>query len=81
MDKNGRLDAPSLLLDGEYAAAALALRTLNIIHTANDRARFAHQSHLDYLTIERVLRRALARIIHEGENAKALGAYESAYQS
>jgi len=64
MDKNGRLDAPSLLLDGEYAAAALALRTLNIIHTANDRARFAHQSHLDYLTIERVLRRAL-----EGETA------------
>jgi hypothetical protein len=59
MDRNGRLDAPSVILDGQDSRAAEALRTLGIIDKSRDRARFAHQSHLDYLTIERVLLRSL----------------------
>ncbi len=59
MDSKGRLDTPNLLLDGQHDAAAHALRALGIIDTTNGRTRFAHQSHLDYLTIARVLRRAI----------------------
>ena len=58
MDARGRLDAPNTLLE-RYGAASDALRRLGILDRTNGTTRFAHQSHLDYLTIERVLLRAL----------------------
>jgi hypothetical protein len=58
MDTRGRLDAPNALLD-RHRAAAKALRGLAILDRTNGTTQFAHQSHLDYLTIERVFQRAL----------------------
>src|SRR5262249_28167949 len=48
-----------LILEGQFARAADALRALAIIDKSGERVRFAHQSHLDYLTIERILLRSL----------------------
>lgn len=58
MDTKGRLDAPNALLE-RHRTAADALRRLAILDRTDGTTRFAHQSHLDYLTIERVFLRAL----------------------
>jgi hypothetical protein len=58
LDTNGRLDAPNVLFESRGAASE-ALRRLSILDRTSGTTRFAHQSHLDYLTIERVFRRAL----------------------
>lgn len=58
MDENGRLDAPNTLVDS-YGPAGDALRGLGIFDRTDGTTRFAHQSYLDYLTIERVFQRAL----------------------
>jgi len=58
MDTQGRLDAPNALLERDRAATA-ALCGLGILDRTNGTTRFAHQSHLDYLTIERVFQRSL----------------------
>ncbi|KAA3609440.1 MAG: hypothetical protein DWQ01_08895 [Planctomycetota bacterium] len=58
MDSQGRLDAPNALLEN-HRATTEALRGLAILNRTNGTSRFAHQSHLDYLTIERVFQRAL----------------------
>ena len=58
MDTKGRLDAPNALVD-QYGVAAEALRRLAILDWTSATTRFTHQSHLDYLTIERVFLRAL----------------------
>jgi len=54
MDRHGRLDAPNILV-GQHIQAANALRSLGIIEKGNCTTRFAHQSYLDYLTVEQVL--------------------------
>lgn len=57
MDRLGRLDAPNVLINQHFHAAN-ALRSLGIIEKGSSTSRFAHQSYLDYLTIEQVFIRA-----------------------
>jgi len=59
MDTNGRLNAPNILLDRYRDTASKALRALGILEKTNGSIRFTHQSHLDYLTIERVFLKTL----------------------
>ena len=59
MDRYGRLDAPNILVD-LHLHAADALRSLGIIEKGSSTSRFAHQSYLDYLTIEQVFTRVLS---------------------
>ena len=59
-DHRGAEHAPNVLLDRDHGAAARAFRALGILDRSEGTTRFAHQSHLDYLTVERVFLRTLA---------------------
>ncbi len=59
LDAQGRLDAPSILV-GSYCQVFDGLRSLNVLHEPKSGSvKFTHQSYLDYLIAERVIREAL----------------------
>jgi hypothetical protein len=59
MDQNGRLNAPNILID-RHRQAADVLRSLGIIEEGTGTSRFAHQSYLDYLTVEKVFLQSIS---------------------
>lgn len=59
MDQNGKLNVPNILIDRHRRAADI-LRSLGIIEEGVGTSRFAHQSYLDYLTVEKVFLRSIS---------------------
>jgi hypothetical protein len=55
LDREGRLSAPRSVW-GSWPEEVAGLVSMNVITREGDRLTFAHQSYLDYLTAERVLR-------------------------
>jgi hypothetical protein len=59
LDRQGTLGAPKVVIS-RWKPAIDALISMNVLVPDEDRVRFAHQSYLDYLTAERVLRDVVA---------------------
>src|SRR6185312_6739292 len=61
IDKEGRLDAPHLLIN-DHPLAAEALFSLGLLQAGGSRIRFGHQAHADYLVAQKIVE----RIVKEG---------------